>query len=79
MVVAFQLVGSAAAHSECTKIKNRSLSVRATACFFAKHASRGLTSEIFRSPTMAGGLLAAHREYFFEVGGYGENLLADLR
>jgi hypothetical protein len=29
---------------------------------------------IFRSPTMAGGLLAAHREYFFEIGGYGKNL-----
>jgi len=27
----------------------------------------------FRSPTMAGGLLAAHREYFFEIGGYGKN------
>lgn len=26
----------------------------------------------FRSPTMAGGLLAAHREYFFEIGGYGK-------
>ena len=28
-------------------------------------------NSIFRSPTMAGGLLAAHREYFFEIGGYG--------
>lgn len=27
----------------------------------------------FRSPTMAGGLLAAHREYFFEIGGYGKD------
>ena len=27
----------------------------------------------FRSPTMAGGLLAAHREYFFEIGGYGKH------
>jgi hypothetical protein len=27
---------------------------------------------IFRSPTMAGGLLAANREYFFEIGGYGK-------
>ncbi len=27
----------------------------------------------FRSPTMAGGLLAANREYFFEIGGYGKN------
>ncbi|CAF4074996.1 unnamed protein product, partial [Rotaria sp. Silwood1] len=26
------------------------------------------------SPTMAGGLLAAHREYFFEIGGYGKNI-----
>jgi len=26
----------------------------------------------FRSPTMAGGLLAASREYFFEIGGYGK-------
>jgi hypothetical protein len=24
---------------------------------------------------MAGGLLAAHREYFFEIGGYGKNFL----
>lgn len=29
---------------------------------------------LFRSPTMAGGLLAAHREYFFEIGGYGSYL-----
>jgi len=28
----------------------------------------------FRSPTMAGGLLAAHREYFFEIGGYGKKI-----
>ena len=26
-----------------------------------------------RSPTMAGGLLAANREYFFEIGGYGKS------
>jgi hypothetical protein len=30
---------------------------------------------IFRSPTMAGGLLAAHREYFFEIGGYGKDVI----
>lgn len=29
---------------------------------------------LFRSPTMAGGLLAANREYFFEVGGYDEEM-----
>lgn len=29
----------------------------------------------FRSPTMAGGLLAAHREYFFEIGGYGKYII----
>lgn len=45
----------------------------------AAFASEGRTVEsnsiVFffscRSPTMAGGLLAAHREYFFEIGGYG--------
>ncbi|CAF5074478.1 unnamed protein product, partial [Rotaria sp. Silwood1] len=26
------------------------------------------------SPTMAGGLLAAHREYFFEIGGYDDDM-----
>ncbi|CAF3694463.1 unnamed protein product [Rotaria sp. Silwood1] len=28
----------------------------------------------YPSPTMAGGLLAAHREYFFEIGGYDDDM-----
>jgi len=32
-----------------------------------------------RSPTMAGGLLAAHREYFFEIGGYGKRFLNEIQ
>jgi hypothetical protein len=28
---------------------------------------------------MAGGLLAAHREYFFEIGGYGKNFISKFR
>ncbi|KAK6055003.1 glycosyltransferase, group 2 family protein [Cooperia oncophora] len=31
-------------------------------------------TEYIRSPTMAGGLLAANREYFFEVGAYDEEM-----
>jgi hypothetical protein len=27
---------------------------------------------------MAGGLLAAHREYFFEIGGYGKKFINQL-
>jgi hypothetical protein len=27
---------------------------------------------------MAGGLLAAHREYFFEIGGYGKHIQYSL-
>ena len=34
--------------------------------------------ECFRSPTMAGGLLAAHREYFFEIGGYGKRFVEEI-
>ncbi|CAF1565944.1 unnamed protein product [Adineta steineri] len=30
--------------------------------------------EPYPSPTMAGGLLAAHREYFFEIGGYDDDM-----
>lgn len=28
----------------------------------------------YPSPTMAGGLLAANREYFFEIGGYDDDM-----
>ncbi|CAI4231180.1 unnamed protein product [Auanema sp. JU1783] len=35
---------------------------------------RKSTTEYIRSPTMAGGLLAADRKYFFEVGGYDEEM-----
>ncbi|CAI2349101.1 unnamed protein product [Caenorhabditis sp. 36 PRJEB53466] len=48
---------------------------------------RTKVTDYIRSPTMAGGLLAANREYFFEVGGYdeemdiwgGENLVISFR
>jgi len=51
---------------------------------YGKHASSFV---FFRSPTMAGGLLAADRAYFLEVGGYdpgqdiwgGENLEISFR
>lgn len=35
---------------------------------------RASPTEAIRSPTMAGGLLAANREYFFEVGAYDEEM-----
>ncbi|GMS78647.1 hypothetical protein PENTCL1PPCAC_822, partial [Pristionchus entomophagus] len=35
---------------------------------------RKSATEHIRSPTMAGGLLAANREYFFRVGGYDEEM-----
>ncbi len=38
----------------------------------------GILSVLSRSPTMAGGLLAAHREYFFEIGGYGKRLMHQM-
>lgn len=32
----------------------------------------------YPSPTMAGGLLAANREYFFEIGGYDDDMEGTL-
>jgi polypeptide N-acetylgalactosaminyltransferase len=33
----------------------------------------------YPSPTMAGGLLAAGREYFFEIGGYDDDMEGKLQ
>lgn len=33
----------------------------------------------YPSPTMAGGLLAADREYFFEIGGYDDDMEGSLK
>ncbi len=32
------------------------------------------SSDPYPSPTMAGGLLAADRDYFFEIGGYDDDM-----
>jgi hypothetical protein len=64
-------------HNAFAMHRNQELTlIRASCLLLGKTCEQRLMCPIFRSPTMAGGLLAAHREYFFEVGGYGKRCSA---